>query len=70
MDYERAVYADFVKAFCEEPGALSSISIMTDTDNTKSVVSAFYGAVQLLPKAPWLKSDTIDACIQCIFTLE
>jgi hypothetical protein len=52
MDYERAVRADFVKAFGEEPGALTSISIMTDTDNTKSVARAFYGPVQLTPKTP------------------
>lgn len=48
MDYERAVRADFVQAFGEEPGALTSISIMTDTDNTKSVARAFYGPVQVL----------------------
>ena len=52
MDYERAVYADFVKAFGEEPGLLTSISIMTDTDNTKSMARAWYGPVQLLPKSP------------------
>jgi len=49
MDYERAVHADFVKAFGEEPGALTSISIMTDTDNTKSTARAWYGRVSLLP---------------------
>ena len=48
MDYERSIRADFVAAFGEEPGALTSISIMTDTDNTKSVARAFYGPVQLL----------------------
>lgn len=52
MDYERAVHADFVKAFGEEPGALTSISIMTDTDNTKSIARAWYGRVLLLPKYP------------------
>jgi len=51
MDYERAVRDDFVKAFGEEPGLLTSISIMTDTDNTKSMARAFYGPVQLLTKA-------------------
>ena len=49
MDYERAVRADFFKAFGEEPGALTSISIMTDTDNTKSIARAWYGRVSLLP---------------------
>ena len=51
MDYERAVRDDFVKAFGEEPGMLTSISIMTDTDNTKSVARAWYGTVSLLPVA-------------------
>ena len=49
VDYERAVRDDFVKAFGEEPGMLTSISIMTDTDNTKSVTRAWYGAVSLTP---------------------
>lgn len=52
MDYERNIRADFVKAFGEEPGVLTSISIMTDTDNTKSLARAWYGPVQLLPKSP------------------
>jgi hypothetical protein len=52
MDYERTVQADFVKAFGEEPGALISISIMTDTDNTKSIARAWYGPIMLLPKPP------------------
>lgn len=51
IDYERSVRADFVKAFGEEPGMLTSISIMTDTDNTKSVARAWYGTVSLLPVA-------------------
>ena len=51
LDYERDVRADFIKAFGEEPGLLTSISIMTDTDNTKSLARAWYGPVSLLPKA-------------------
>ena len=51
MDYERTVRDDFVKAFGEEPGLLTSISIMTDTDNTKSVARAWYGTVSLVPVA-------------------
>ena len=52
MDYERAVRADFIQAFGEEPGTLTSVSIMTDTGNTNSVARAFYGTVQLTPRAP------------------
>lgn len=49
MDYERAVRADFIQAFGEEPGLLTSISIMTDTDNTKSIARAWYGPIALVP---------------------
>jgi Protein of unknown function (DUF3047) len=52
MNYERNVRADFVKAFGEEPGVLTSISIMTDTDNTKSVARAWYGPIALIPGKP------------------
>ena len=52
MNYERDVRADFLQAFGEEPGTLTSLSIMTDTDNTRSVARAWYGPVSLLPKIP------------------
>ena len=51
LDYECDVRADFLKAFGEEPSLLTSISIMTDTDNTKSVARAWYGPVSLVPLA-------------------
>lgn len=46
LDYERDVRADFIKAFGEEPGALVSIGIMTDTDNTGTSTTAWYGPVR------------------------
>ncbi len=49
LSYERDVKADFVKAFGEQPGALLSVGVMTDTDNTRSDVTAWYGPVRLLP---------------------
>lgn len=49
MDYERDVHADFKQAFGEAPGALVGIGIMTDTDNTRSTIQAWYGPVRLLP---------------------
>ena len=52
VDYERTVRDDFVSAFGEEPGLLTSISIMTDSDNTKSVARAWYGPIQLERKLP------------------
>lgn len=43
VDYKRDIRADFAKAFGEEPGAMVSISLMTDSDNTKSNTQAWYG---------------------------
>lgn len=48
MDYERDIRADFIQAFGEAPGALVSIGIMTDTDNTESKATAWYGPVRHL----------------------
>ena len=48
LDYERDVRADFIKTYGEEPGALVSIGIMTDTDNTETSATAWYGPVRLL----------------------
>lgn len=47
LDYERNIRADFVEAFGEPPGALVGIAIMTDTDNTRSTASAWYGRIEL-----------------------
>ena len=44
MDYERDIRADFEKAFGEKPGKLLRIALMTDSDNTKSQTTAWYGA--------------------------
>jgi hypothetical protein len=43
LDYERDIRADFVRAFGEEPAALIGIALMTDTDNTQSKATAWYG---------------------------
>jgi hypothetical protein len=45
--YQRDVRADFEKAFGEPPGALVGMAIMTDTDNTRSHIRAWYGDIQL-----------------------
>jgi hypothetical protein len=53
LDYQRDIRADFIKAFGEEPGALTGIALMTDTDNTQSKATAWYGPVSLkAAKAP------------------
>ncbi len=48
LDYERDIRADYEKAFGEAPGALLGMGIMTDTDNTRSNVQAWYGQLRLL----------------------
>jgi Protein of unknown function (DUF3047) len=45
--YQRDVRADFEKAFGEAPGALVGMAIMTDSDNTRSEVRAWYGDIRL-----------------------
>ena len=47
LKYQRDVRADFEKAFGEVPGALTAIAIMTDADNTRSQVRAWYGDIRL-----------------------
>ncbi len=50
LDYERDIRADYIQAFGEEPGALTGIALMTDTDNTQSKATAWYGPVSLKAK--------------------
>jgi len=44
----RDVYEDFKRAFGEEPGRITAIAIMTDTDNTGAEVEAYYGDIAFL----------------------
>jgi hypothetical protein len=48
----RNVYEDFKRAFGEEPGTITSIGIMTDTDNTGGNVHAYYGDIQFRRAPP------------------
>jgi hypothetical protein len=41
----RNVYDDYRHAFGEEPGRITAIAIMTDTDNTGENVHAYYGDI-------------------------
>ena len=45
--YQRNVRADFERAYGEAPGALVAIAVMTDADNTRSQVRAWYGDIRL-----------------------
>ena len=46
-DHVRDVRADFLLAFGEEPGPLRAVALMTDTDNTQSGLTAWYGTLTL-----------------------
>ncbi|QHE88028.1 DUF3047 domain-containing protein [Hydrogenophaga sp. BPS33] len=46
-DHVRDVRADFRLAFGEDPGPLRMVAVMTDTDNTGSQLTAWYGALTL-----------------------
>lgn len=49
MTLSRNVVDDFKKAFGEEPGKLTEIGVLTDTDNTNATVEAWYGDIQFVP---------------------
>ena len=46
----RNVLEDYRRAFGEEPGRITAIGLMTDTDNTGEQVHAWYGDIQFLPR--------------------
>ena len=46
----RDVRADYRRAFGEEPGRIDAIAIMTDTDNTGAVATAWYGDIWFTEK--------------------
>lgn len=52
LDYERDIRADYERVFGEPPGPLKAVAIMSDTDNTRSAIQAWYGPVRLLPPSP------------------
>lgn len=51
LDYERDIRADYERAFGEAPGALVGVAVMTDSDNTRTTTTAWYGPVTLGPLA-------------------
>jgi hypothetical protein len=48
VEATRNVVEDYRRAFGEEPGAIRSVGIMTDTDNTESQARAYYGDISFL----------------------
>ena len=48
--HQRNIEKDYREAFQEEPGKLIAVGILTDTDNTKSLVKAIYGDIEIRRK--------------------
>lgn len=48
----RNIYEDYKKAFAEEPPMINGVAIMSDTDNTKEYVTAYYGDITFIKHAP------------------
>ena len=46
--HDRDIASDYRRAFGEDPGLLTSIALMTDSDNTRSTTRAYYGEVRLV----------------------
>ncbi|KAF0221577.1 MAG: hypothetical protein FD174_346 [Geobacteraceae bacterium] len=44
---ERNVYEDYRKHFGEEPSRIGAVAVMTDTDDTRDEVTAYYGDIFL-----------------------
>lgn len=45
VNERRDVRADYRRQFGEEPGSIDAVAIMTDTDNTGTAVTAWYGDI-------------------------
>ena len=47
---ERNIYEDYKKAFGDEPSMINGVAIMSDTDNTKERVTAYYGDITFVKR--------------------
>lgn len=50
VDEERNIYEDYKSAFGEEPPMINGVAIMSDTDNTKERVTAYYGDISFVKR--------------------
>jgi hypothetical protein len=50
VDESRNIYDDYKKAFGEDPPMINGVAIMSDTDNTKERVTAYYGDIVFLQR--------------------
>jgi hypothetical protein len=50
--FSRNIVDDYLSAFSEEPGMITGVALMTDSDNTGARVTAWYGPISLHGSAP------------------
>ena len=50
LSEERNVYEDYKRAFAGEPPMINGVAIMSDTDNTRERVTAFYGDITFVKR--------------------
>lgn len=50
VDEERNIYEDYKKAFGEDPPMINGVAIMSDTDDTKERVTAYYGDITFVKR--------------------
>ena len=50
LNEERNVYEDYKRAFAGEPPMINGVAIMSDTDNTRERVTAFYGDITFVKR--------------------
>jgi hypothetical protein len=55
--FERNVVEDYRRAFGEEPGRVTAVAIMTDTDNTGEQTVAYYGDIAFRPRRATAAAD-------------
>jgi hypothetical protein len=46
VEERRNVYEDYKRAFGEDPGMITGVALMTDTDNTGESATAYYGDIR------------------------
>ncbi len=51
-DYRRDIVADFERAYGVAPGRLIGVAVVTDSDNTRQQVRAWYGDIRMLARNP------------------
>lgn len=52
QNFTRNLVEDYKRAFGEEPGNVTSIELLTDTDNTGGDAQAYYGDISIGPPRP------------------